>query len=76
MGERRIIQQRNLTFILDDRIIVSTGMQSFYLEPIDHRWRKKLNIIRSKIESGEVKTIVDLASVCGGNIRWVTMYRG
>lgn len=74
MGERQIIQQKNLTFILDDKIIVSTGFQSFHLEPVDHHWRNKLVVVREQIEAGEVKTISDLASVCGSKIKWVTTY--
>lgn len=74
MGERQIIQQKNLTFILDDKISISTGYQTFSLEPVDHRWRIKLDAIRREIEAGEIKTIVDLASVCGTKIKWVTTY--
>lgn len=75
MGERQIIQQRNLTFILDDRITVSTGFQTFHLEAADHRWKIRMSAIREQIESGEIETINDLASACRGKIKWVTSYR-
>jgi hypothetical protein len=74
MGERQIIQQRNLTFILTDKITVSTGVQKFHLEPVNHHWRTRTRVVRHKIETGEIKTIVDLASECGNKIKWVTTY--
>lgn len=74
MVERQIIQQKNLTFILSEKIVVSTGYQSFILEPISHRWNVKLSIVRQQIESGDIKTVVDLASACGNKIKWVITY--
>lgn len=74
MGERKTIQHSNLTFILDDKITVSTGYQSFHLEPVDHRWRIKLEKVRKQIQDGDIETIIDLASVCGTEIKWVTTY--
>lgn len=72
MGERQIIQQKNLTFILDDKITVSTGFQTFHLELSDHRWKVRMQALRGEIQAGEIKTIVDLASACGSKIKWVT----
>jgi hypothetical protein len=76
MVETKSYKQKNLTFILEPgKIVVQTGLQTFYLEPIAHYWKRRLSAIRLGIMVGEITSLQELATWCGPGVTWeITNY--
>jgi hypothetical protein len=76
MGDPQIYKQNNLVFILEpQKIIVRTNLQTFYLEPIAHYWKRRLSAIRLGIMVGEITNLQELATWCGPGVTWeITNY--
>lgn len=65
VGGLDVIQGRNVRFIIsDNRIIVSTTLQAFILQPSDHCWNKRLDTIRMLMVLGQINDINDVAEAC------------
>lgn len=59
----------------NDKLIIETHVQAFFLQPSENYWRKRLSIIRSLIEIGEIQDLDDLSRYCGTVIKWVPTRR-
>jgi hypothetical protein len=70
----KTIKHGNLTFILSSKVVVKSSMQSFYLEPTKRQGSARITLIKSKIESGDIKTLSELATACETKVRWTTYY--
>lgn len=69
----QVYKQNKLCFVVSgDKIIVCTTMQSFYLQPKAHYWRKRIKLIETMIELGEVRTLGELAAWTNPGIEWVS----
>lgn len=54
-----------LTFLLiDDKIIVATGLQTFLIKYTHANYIPKLNLLRELIRNNKVKTITDVVDYC------------
>jgi hypothetical protein len=71
----------NLCFVLTpERVVIETALQSFFLEPSRHYWRKRVSMIRLMIEMDKIENLAHLAEFCvdaNGTkvIDWVVTYR-
>ncbi len=71
--ETQVYQQGQLVFILtNEKVIVKTPMQVFFLSPRRHYWNRRLCLIRTIIELGEIQNLDELASWTGRGIEWVS----
>jgi hypothetical protein len=67
----KIYKNNNLTFILDDeKIVVKTPLQTFFLTPNAHYWNKRMNLIRLMIKLNEIHNLSELATWCNGRVSW------
>lgn len=69
----QIYKQGRLTFILSpQRIIVQTSLpQTFFLEPTEHYWTRRIKLINAMIQLGEIRDLNELATWCGRGVTWV-----
>jgi hypothetical protein len=74
MGETKIYRQKNLTFIVSpQRITVRTSLpQTFFLEPRQHYWKKRVALIAMMIELNEIRTLNELAEWTRPGVDWVS----
>ena len=74
VGIPKIYKQNRLTFIITpNKTLVKTPLQMFFLEPKTHYFNRRLNLIRTMIELGEVRDLNELSSFCAGNsVMWIS----
>lgn len=74
--EVKIYRQKNLIFELgESEITVKTSHVQFYLIPKSHYWKRRLNLIRTMIQLGEIRSLNELAEYCArGSIEWIAKY--
>jgi len=72
-GISQIYHQGTLTFILTpEKVIIMTSLpQTFYLEPKQHYWVRRLNLIRRMIEIDEIRNLEELSEWCSRGIAWI-----
>lgn len=70
----QVYKQKSLTFIVsEDRVIIKTPLeQTFYLEPRAHYFNRRLRLIRTLIELGEIRDFNELSTWCGVGVEWIT----
>lgn len=69
--ETKNYQQGRLSFTLtQDKIIVRTSHQTFFLLPKQSYYYKRLNTIRAMIMIGEIRDLNELAAFCKNSIEW------
>jgi hypothetical protein len=68
-----VYKQGRLTFILTpSRTIVKTALnQRFFLEPRMHYWQRRIRLINTMIQLGEIRNLNELAEWCGRGVEWV-----
>lgn len=74
MNERpaKTIRHDHLTFVLvRDRIFVCTRLQTFFLQPQEPYWKRRMLFIGTLMELGEITDLDSLAYYCGSQVRWV-----
>lgn len=69
-----VYSQGSLTFIITpDKIIIVTSIgQQFYLNPKAHYWTRRIKLIKTMIQLGEIRDLNELSTWCAsGQIEWV-----
>lgn len=64
-----------LTFLVyekNNKVVVCTASQAFYLEPSRHYYNRRLKMIMRLIEINEIRDLNELASFTNAGINWVS----
>lgn len=65
VGGAEIVQGKNVRFyVSDEKIIVSTTLQAFVLEPAEPCWTRRLKTIKMLVLMGQINSINDIAEAC------------
>lgn len=73
-GEQpRIYNTDKLTFyIFDNKVIIMTAHQAFYLAPRKSYYRRRVNMISRMIEINEIRDLNELAQWSGAGVEWIS----
>lgn len=70
----KVYRQGKLIFIITPKkTMVQTHLhQMFILEPKMHYWRRRLRLINTMIQLGEIRDLNELSEWCGHGIQWTS----
>lgn len=74
MGEQsKVYRQGQLIFIVNsEKTMVKTSLhQMFILQPKMHYWRRRLRLINTMIQLGEIRDLNELSEWCGDGVAWI-----